>query len=141
MKVDFKSRFFICLSLTALVIVNTHMFRVWIGLGEEDYLFLHKDIHIEFILSSVIYFYGGFPFLRGMIKELKMFKPRIMTPTAIVISAGYFYSSVVLFTPLYKHGDIFFWEVDVLIVLMLLGWWTVSNRVTTKSKAGQQGTE
>ena len=87
---------------------------------------------ITFVLSSVVYFYGGYPFLKGIKEELAEKSPGMMTLIAIAISVAYFYSSAVVFG---LHGEVFFWELVTLIDVMLLGHWLEMRSVMGASRA------
>ncbi len=77
-------------------------------------------------------FYGGWPFLKGLIDELKKKQPGMMTLIALAISVAYFYSGAVVFG---VKGEVFFWELATLIVIMLLGHWIEMKSVMGASKA------
>ncbi|HOW15846.1 copper-translocating P-type ATPase, partial [Methanosarcina sp.] len=87
---------------------------------------------IVFLISSVVYFYGGYPFLKGIKQELSEKSPGMMTLIAIAITVAYFYSSAVVFG---LHGEVFFWELVTLIDIMLLGHWLEMRSVMGASKA------
>ncbi len=127
---DFKKRFYVSLVFTLPIIILTPMIQHWLGLGEK--LRFTGDLYILFSLSSFVYFYGGYPFLKGLFIELKSLRPGMMTLIAIAISVAYIYSSVVVFG---LKGDIFFWELATLIDIMLLGHWIEMKSVMGASKA------
>ena len=106
------------------------MIQHFLGLGESIRFF--GDQYVLFGLSSVIYFYGGYPFLRGIIGEIKSRKPGMMTLISIAISTAYFYSSAVVFG---LSGNILFWELATLIDIMLLGHWIEMKSIMGASKA------
>jgi Cu2+-exporting ATPase len=106
------------------------MLRELFGLGEA--LQFEGDIYILFVLSSFVFFYGGFPFLKGIINELKYGKPGMMTLIALAITVAYVYSSAVVFG---LEGDIFFWELATLIDIMLLGHWVEMRSIMGASRA------
>ncbi len=124
---DYKKRFFTCFAITIPIILLT--LTVEGGAGLQGKFFFHGDVYIVFVLSSLVYFYGGFLFLKGMFNEIKKHKPGMMTIIAIVISAAYFYSSYVLFTPLNIRGIIVFWEMAVFTDIMLLISWIVKKDI------------
>src|SRR4051794_9417527 len=64
---DFLKRFWICLILTIPVLLLSHMIQQWAGFN----LMFPSDQYILLVLGSVIYCYGGMPFLKGMISEIK----------------------------------------------------------------------
>ncbi|HEX2787547.1 MAG TPA: copper-translocating P-type ATPase [Ignavibacteria bacterium] len=127
---DFKKRFFICLIATIPVLLLSHMIQHWLGLGES--LKFTGDLYVLFLLSSFIYFYGGAPFLKGFIHEIKGKQPGMMTLIAIAISVAYIYSALVIFG---FDGSILFWELATLIDIMLLGHWIEMKSVLGASKA------
>lgn len=125
---DFKKRLWVSLVLTLPVLMLSPMIQRWLGL---DWTF-SGDNYILFALSSIIYFYGGYPFLKGLLKELEKKAPGMMTLVAVAISAAYLYSSAVVFG---LEGKTFFWELATLIVVMLLGHWLEMRSVMGASKA------
>ncbi|MFO7447093.1 MAG: copper-translocating P-type ATPase [Ignavibacteriaceae bacterium] len=127
---DFKKRFRISLIVTIPVLLLSHMIQEFLGLRES--LQFTGDIYILFALSSFIYFYGGMPFLKGFINELKHLTPGMMTLIALAITVAYVYSSAVVFG---LEGDIFFWELATLIDIMLLGHWIEMRSVMGASRA------
>lgn len=127
---DFKKRFYVSLIVTLPIIILTPMIQHWFGISDK--LKFQYDIYLLFILSSFVYFYGGWPFLKGFYTEMKSFKPGMMTLIAVAISVAYFYSSIVVFG---LKGDIFFWELATLIDIMLLGHWIEMKSVMGASKA------
>jgi len=127
---DFKKRFYVSLVVTLPIIILTPMIQHWLGLADK--LNFKYDLYVLFILSSFVYFYGGWPFLKGFYTEIRSFKPGMMTLIAVAISVAYIYSSVVVFG---LKGDIFFWELATLIDIMLLGHWIEMRSVMGASKA------
>ncbi|MDD5735450.1 MAG: copper-translocating P-type ATPase [Methanothrix soehngenii] len=85
-----------------------------------------------FLLSSLVYFYGGYPFLKGFFKEVKDKNIGMMTLIATAISAAYFYSSAVVFGLM---GETFFWELATLIDIMLFGHWIEMRSILGASRA------
>ena len=83
-------------------------------------------------LASFVYFYGGYPFLKGIFRELRAHTPGMMTLIAVAISVAYFYSAAVVFG---LQGEGFFWELATLIDIMLLGHWIEMKSVLGASRA------
>ena len=83
-------------------------------------------------LSTFLYVYGGMPFLKGFVRELRDRKPGMMTLVAVAISVAYFYSAATVFG---LEGMPFFWELATLIDIMLLGHWVEMRSVGEASKA------
>lgn len=74
---------------------------------------------VPFILSSIIFFYGGLVFLTGAKRELQAKLPGMMTLIGMAISVAYIYSVYTTFF----GGNNLFWELSTLITIMLLGHW------------------
>lgn len=129
---DFKRRFWISLIITIPVLLLSHMIQEFLGLG--DSLMFEGDIYILFALSSVVYFYGGYPFLKGLFDEFKNppHRPGMMTLIALAISVAYFYSTAVVFG---VEGEVFYWELATLIDIMLLGHWIEMRSIMGASRA------
>ncbi|MCE5192048.1 MAG: copper-translocating P-type ATPase [Actinomycetia bacterium] len=126
---DFRRRFWISLALTVPVILISPGLPFVSGGGivsvpGADWVLL--------ALSSVLYVFGGMPFLKGFVRELRDRKPGMMTLVAVAISVAYFYSAA---TVLGLQGMPFFWELATLIDIMLLGHWIEMRSVGEASKA------
>lgn len=127
---DFRRRFWISLALTAPVLALSPMIRSFLGL--QNVLAFPGDSYVLFGLSAVIYFYCGWPFLKGIHDEISVRRPGMMTLIAVAISAAFFYSSAVVFG---LKGTIFFWELATLVNVMLLGHWLEMKSVMSASRA------
>lgn len=125
---DFRQRFWISLALAIPIAVLSPMIQHLIGYS-IDFPGLG---YLLFILSTVVFFYGGFPFLKGWIDEMKNKRPGMMTLIAVAIVVAYVYSSAIVFG---LKGEMFFWELASLIVIMLLGHWLEMKSVQGASKA------
>lgn len=125
---DFQKRFWVSSLLTIPVLLLSPMMQSWMGVNWT----FKGDNYILFALASVIFFYGGLPFLKGLAEELKKKAPGMMTLIAIAVSAAYFYSVAVIFG---FAGKTFFWELATLIDVMLLGHWLEMKSVLGASKA------
>jgi len=111
---DFTRRLIASAILTIPVLILSHHVQQFFGFslrfpGSESLLFL---------LASVVYLYGGYPFFVGFRDELKNRQPGMMTLVAVAITVAYLYSSAVVFG---FSGMDFFWELVTLIDIMLLG--------------------
>lgn len=115
---DFKKRFWISILLTIPVLLLSPMIQRLLNL--ESYLSFPGSLYALFGFSSVLFFYGGWPFLKGIAQELQEKKPGMMTLITVAISSAYIYSSLVVFG---VKGEMFFWELATLIDIMLLGHW------------------
>jgi Cu2+-exporting ATPase len=115
---DFKKRFWICALLTLPILAMAPMIQQFLGLGES--LRFKGDMYLLAALSSLVYFYGGIPFFKGLVSEVRGKLPGMMTLVAIAITAAYLYSmAIVLGLP----GMDFFWELATLVDIMLFGHW------------------
>ncbi|HMR40269.1 MAG TPA: copper-translocating P-type ATPase [Ignavibacteria bacterium] len=127
---DFKKRFWVCLILTIPVLVFSPMIQGFLGYT----LLLPGNQYVLLALSTIIYFRGGLPFLKGFFSEMKKSEPGMMTLIAMAISVAYFYSVATVFG---LPGMDFFWELATLIVIMLLGHWLEMKSVLGASNALQ----
>lgn len=127
---DFKKRFWVSLVLSAPVLVLSPMIQQFFGFE----LTFNGSLYVLFGLSTLIYFYGGWPFLKGLVDELKKGAPGMMTLIAIAITVAYAYSGAVV---LGLQGKMFFWELVTLIDIMLVGHWIEMRSVLGASKALQ----
>ena len=130
MVADFRRRFWVSLVLTVPVVVLSPMLQAIFGL--EETLHFPGDAYVQFALASVIFFYGGWPFLKGLYNELSKMQPGMMTLIAMAITVAYVYSSAVVFG---LSGKVFFWELATLIDVMLLGHWIEMRSVMGASRA------
>ncbi|MDI6606481.1 MAG: copper-translocating P-type ATPase [Candidatus Omnitrophota bacterium] len=126
---DFKKRFWFSLVFTLPILILSPMIQKFFGLKET--IRFNGDLYLLFALSSFVFFYGGWPFLKGLFEELKKKQPGMMTLIAIAIATAYAYSSAVVFG---LSGKIFFWELVTLVDIMLLGHW-----IEMKSVMGASG--
>jgi Cu2+-exporting ATPase len=101
-------------------------------LGLSEILHFPGDSFITFGLATVIYFYGGWPFPKGLFDELRKRQPGMMTLISVAISVAYAYSAAVVFG---LQGAVFFWEVATLLDIMLLGHWIEMRSVMGASAA------
>ena len=90
------------------------------------------DQYVLFLLASFVYFYGGYPFLKGIVNELRARLPGMMTLIAVAITTAYLYSTAITFG---LSGGVLFWELSTLIDIMLLGHWIEMRSVMGASRA------
>jgi Cu2+-exporting ATPase len=125
---DFKRRFFISLIVTIPILLLSPMIQEWTHIKID----FTGSNYVLFVLSTFIYFYGGWPFLKGLKDELREKKPGMMTLIAMAISVAYLYSSATVFG---LEGNDFFWELATLIDIMLLGHWIEMKSILSASNA------
>lgn len=125
---DFGKRFWLSLLLSVPVLLLSPMIQEFLG-----FEFVFKgSFYLLFALSSLVFFYGGWPFLKGLKNELKKGAPGMMTLIAVAITVAYLYSSAVVFG---LEGKMFFWELVTLIDIMLAGHWIEMKSVLGASRA------
>lgn len=130
MAADFRNRFWISLVLTLPILVLSPMLQTLLGLREA--IRFPGDVYVLFGFASAVFWYGGWPFLKGMFEELHSRRPGMMTLVAVAIATAYLYSSAVVFG---LTGKMFFWELATLVDIMLLGHWIEMKSVMGASKA------
>lgn len=130
---DFRRRFWVSLALTIPVLATSEMVQHFFGLRET--LAFPGDRYVGFAFASAVYFYGGWPFLTGLVDELRRRLPGMMTLVGLAITVAYVYSTVVVFG---LSGSVFFWETATLIDIMLLGHWIEMRSVLGASRALEQ---
>ena len=111
---DFRKRFFICLIVTIPVLLLSHMIQQWLGFN----IGFPGDRYVLAILSTFIFLYGGYPFLRGLYDEVKNNAIGMMTLIGVAITVAWAYSVAVTFG---LQGMDFYWEMATLIDIMLIG--------------------
>src|ERR1035437_3593888 len=124
---DYKKRFYVVLILTVPIILLSTMIQQFIGV---DWQFTGSK-YILFALSSVVFFYGGWPFFKGLVTEVKTKNPGMMFLIGFAITAAYTYSVAIVFG---LQGMDFFWELATLILIMLLGHWIEIKSIAGASK-------
>jgi len=130
MVADFRRRFWISLALTIPMLVLSPMIQSFVGI--EKAVGFTGDIYVLWVFATAVFFYGGWPFLKGLYDELSQKEPGMMTLIAVAIATAYGYSSVVVFG---LSGKVFFWELATLIDIMLLGHWIEMKSVMGASQA------
>lgn len=127
---DFLKRFWVSLIITVPILLLSEMIQHWFGFT----IAFPGDKYVLLTLGTIIYIYGGMPFLKGMVSEIKAKAIGMMTLVAIAITVAYVYSVAVA---LGLKGMDFFWELATLIVIMLLGHWLEMRSTMAASKALQ----
>ena len=124
---DFKKRFYVVLILSAPIILLSTMIQKFMGV---DWQFTGSK-YILLALSTVVFFYGGWPFFKGLVTEIKTKAPGMMFLIGFAITAAYIYSAAIVFG---LKGEDFFWELATLILIMLLGHWIEMKSIAGASK-------
>lgn len=113
----FKDRFWLSLILTLPVLAYSEMIQHWLGFTPPNF---PGSQYVPFVLSTVIFFYGGTVFIKSAWGELKAKLPGMMTLISLAIVTAYVYSVA---TQFFIEGEDFFWELATLVTIMLLGHW------------------
>jgi Cu2+-exporting ATPase len=117
------------LVLAIPVLLFSPTLQEWLGFSIPE--FTGSSLIVPF-LSLVIFLYGGLPFIRMAVPEIKNRKPGMMTLISLAISVAFVYSIVAFFL---LSTETFFWELATLIVIMLLGHWLEMRSVRRASGA------
>ncbi|MDO9045412.1 MAG: copper-translocating P-type ATPase [Methanobacteriaceae archaeon] len=127
---DLKKRFWISLTISIPILILSPTVQGLVGLG--DSIRFNGDLYLLFVLSSIVYFYGGYPFFKGFFNEIKSRAPGMDMLISVAITSAYLYSSAVVFGLM---GEVFFWELATLIDIMLIGHWLEMRSVMGASRA------
>lgn len=128
MIIDFRNRFYFSLILTLPILVLTPLVQDLFGFSWD----FPGSEYIVFFLATILFFVGGWPFLSGLVQELKEKSPGMMTLIGMAITVAYLYSSAVTFG---LPGVPFYWELSTLIAIMLAGHWIEMTSVAGASAA------
>ena len=124
----FKRRFFVCLGLTLPILYLSPMLQDWFSYQALQFPGVNW---VTPIIATIIYFYGGWVFLKGAWHEFQS-KIGMMTLVALAITVAFAYSVAVT---LGLKGDPFYWELATLVDVMLLGHWIEMASVQGASRA------
>src|ERR1051326_8504199 len=127
MIVDFKKRLYVVLVLTIPIMLLSEMIQQWLNI----HISFAGSQYILLFLSSIVFFYGGWPFLKGLVDETKILKPGMMTSIGFAITVAYIYSVA---TVVGLKGMDSFWELATLILIMLLGHWIEMKSIAGASR-------
>lgn len=125
---DFMKRFVICSIITIPVLALSQMIQHWAGFELQ----FAGDHYLLAILSTFIFIYGGYPFLKGLYDEVKDNAIGMMTLIGVAITVAWGYSFAITFG---LEGMDFYWEMATLIDIMLLGHYFEMKSVMGASQA------
>jgi Cu2+-exporting ATPase len=129
MLADYWRRFIVSLLLTIPILALTPEVQELAGVG----FMIPGQAFVVFLFATVIYLYGGWPFLTGFAKEVGTRSIGMMTLIAVAITVAYVYSASVVLG--FTAGMGFFWELATLIDIMLLGHFIEMRSVMGASRA------
>jgi P-type Cu2+ transporter len=113
----FRTKFWVSLALTVPALIWEPMLQQWFGYQAPA--FAGSDL-IPALFGTLVFFYGGWVFLRGAIRELSDRLPGMMTLISLAISVAFIYSAAMT---LGFEGHALWWELATLVTIMLLGHW------------------
>lgn len=134
---NFKQKFWLSLILAIPII----LFSPMMGMEFSFQITFPGSEWVVLVLATILFVYGGQPFLSGAKMELQQKSPAMMTLIAMGITVAYVYSVYSFVANLINpqaHVMDFFWELATLIVIMLLGHWIEMNAVSNASNALQK---
>ncbi|MFI9643264.1 copper-translocating P-type ATPase [Micromonospora sp. NPDC051925] len=118
----FRRRFLVCLALTLPVVATSRMVLDWFGYSLE---FPGRSL-VGPVLGSVVFWWGGWPFLVGAVREVRDRTPGMMLLIAMAVSVAYT-ASVLTFLGTFDLD--FWWELAALVTIMLLGHWQETKAI------------
>jgi P-type Cu2+ transporter len=124
---DFQKRFYVVLALTVPIMLLSPMIQHFMGVNWQ----FQGSQYILLVLSTIVFIYGGMPFLKGLVDETKAKNPGMMFLIGFAITVAYIYSVAIVFG---LEGMDFFWELATLILIMLLGHWIEMKAVAGASR-------
>lgn len=127
---DYRKRFISSMILTVPIVLLSPLVQTLLGL--TTFLSFPGYTLVLFGLSTIVYFFGGYPFLKGLVQETRKRQLGMMTLVAVAITVAFGYSSAVVFG---LPGTLFFWELATLIDVMLLGHWMEMRSIMGASRA------
>jgi P-type Cu2+ transporter len=114
---QFRDRFWLSLVLTIPVVIYSEMVQEWLGFTPPQF---PGSRWVAPVLGTVVFLYGGWPFLQGGLSEARSRQPGMMLLISLAILVG-FGASAASALGLFELE--FWWELSLLIVIMLLGHW------------------
>jgi Cu2+-exporting ATPase len=125
---DFWKRFVVCTVVSVPVLALSHMLQSWLGFQVA----FPGDKYVLAVLSTFIFVYGGYRFLKGLYDEVKDHAIGMMTLIGVAITVAWAYSVAITFG---LKGMDFYWEMATLIDIMLVGHYFEMKSVTGASRS------
>ncbi|MBE1550506.1 Cu2+-exporting ATPase [Mycobacterium sp. OAS707] len=116
---QFRRLFWTMLVLAVPTVALSGMFAMILGYAVPDF---PGSTWISPVLGTVMYLWGGRPFLTGAVSEIRSRAPGMMLLIGLAITVA-FVSSWGASIGVLPHSLDFWWELALLIVIMLLGHW------------------
>jgi Cu2+-exporting ATPase len=121
----FRNKFWLTLLLTVPTVIWSPMIQDWFGYTAPEF---PGSRFIPAVLGTIVFLYGGWPFLAGAVRELRDRLPGMMTLIALAITVAFVYSLIV--TLGLVEGMDLWWELATLVAIMLLGHWIEMRSIT-----------
>ena len=121
----FRDKFWLTLLLAIPTVTWSGMIQYWFGYTAPQF---PGSAYIPAVFGTVVYFYGGWPFLSGGYQELRNRLPGMMTLISLAITVAFVYSALVTFGVV--DGMDLWWELATLVAIMLLGHWIEMRSIT-----------
>ena len=128
----FRRKFWVSLILSIPVLIFSPAISSFLKYSLPDFPGVRW---ITPVFSVIVFYYGGLPFIKMAIPEIKKRKPGMMTLISLAITVAFVYSLAALFMP---TSTTFFWELVTLIDIMLLGHWIEMRSIRQASGALQE---
>jgi Cu2+-exporting ATPase len=125
--ISFRKRYYRVMLLTIPILMLTEKAQAFIGINNQFY----SSTYIILSLATLIFLYGGWPFLKGLLHEVRTKNPGKMFAIGTVITIAYFYSIAIILGLLKMD---FFWELIALIMIMILDYWVQIKSIAKTSK-------
>nr|WP_274326229.1 copper-translocating P-type ATPase [Halosimplex aquaticum] len=125
----FRRRFFVSTLLSIPVLLYSEALQEWLGFSVPAF---PGSEWINPVFAVIVFAYGGVPFLRMAVPELRDRSPGMMTLISMAITVAFVYSLATVIVP---AQSAFFWELVTLIDIMLLGHWIEMRSVRRASSA------
>src|SRR3989344_443309 len=109
----FLRKFWVVLVLTVPIILYSDLPGAFLGWVAPAF---PGSAYLQLVLGSIVFFYGGYVFLKGAVGEIRLRLPGMMTLVALAITAAYLYS---VGSTLFGSGTTLFWELSTLVAVML----------------------
>jgi P-type Cu2+ transporter len=126
---QFRDRFWLSLLLTVPVVVYSEMVQEWLGFTPPQF---PGSQWVAPVLGTIVFLYGGQPFLEGGLAELRSRQPGMMLLISLAILVAFGASLATVFGAFDLE---FWWELALLIVIMLLGHWLEMRALGQASSA------
>jgi P-type Cu2+ transporter len=125
----FRNRFWVSLALSVPVVLYSEMVQMWLGFSMPEF---PGSGWVAPVLGTFIFLWGGWPFLKGGFEEAREWRPGMMLLISMAITVAFVASAA---TTLGLFDLDFWWELALLVTIMLLGHWMEMRAVGQASGA------